>query len=204
MVSPQSSLKNILFIWLYATNSCLYDLHTFLLHFWRFCLMYGIWPSLLRCLHKSKIYSYISSHETPTTWLLWFHFCFCGACVFLVLLKNIMKLAWLLTFWQCIIQTYVYNCVILMMKLHQKTTKSKELTVFFIRVFCNITLTSHSAQAQILNVQPWFQPDWARSGCCSLHDADYTGTIWHVMWSVPMSYVYTICTVQWWSWQMWI
>jgi len=87
VVSPQSSLRNILFICLYATSSCLYDLHTFLLHFWRFCLMYGIWPSLLRCLHKSKIYSYLSSRETPTTWLLWFHFCFCGACVFLVLLE---------------------------------------------------------------------------------------------------------------------
>ena len=129
---------NILFICLYATSSSLYDLHTFLLHFWRFCLTYGIWPSLLRSLHKSKIYTLtfplvrLQPRDS-------FGFIF----VFVVLVfswsyLNIMKLAWLLTFGQCVIQIYVYNCVILMMKLHQKkTTKSKDLTVIIITVFCN-------------------------------------------------------------------
>ena len=46
-LSPPSSTRNIMFICFYATSSCLCHLYSFLLHLWRFCMMYGIWPSVL-------------------------------------------------------------------------------------------------------------------------------------------------------------
>ena len=123
VVSTQSSLRNILFIFLYATSSCLYRLHTFLLHFWRFawCMVFGHF--YYRCLHKSTL----SSRETPIMRCDSLDFIFVlVVLVLFVLLKNIMKLDWILTFWQCIIQTYVYIAVYFWWRSYTKKKKKKK------------------------------------------------------------------------------
>ena len=63
-LSPPSSIRNIMFICFYATSSCLCHLYSFLLHLWRFCMMYGIWPSVLssRIENKHLIFPLL---ETP-------------------------------------------------------------------------------------------------------------------------------------------
>ena len=117
-LSPPSSTRNIMFICFYATSLCLCHLYSFLLYLWRFCMMYGIWPSVLSSRIENTRLSSLGDSKCWETWLIFIF-------IFLWCHENGYQKCWFLTFLKCALQTFVFDRVVLM-KLNQNTAKLKD------------------------------------------------------------------------------